>query len=134
MLRRKKKEEILTSIKIGYGPLQIFTLRVQKNLRRIYYTLEPKEKCCVAWITNTGWQWMHVNVEIVLVYYVPAMHKNRGYPQPEERSVNLFSLLVERSDLCHSYAMLPTYKGSKSWRSLFSKYCIKRRYHFSQNG
>jgi len=42
-------------------------------------------------MSNTGWQWMHVDVQIVLVRC--AGHaENRRDPQPEEKIFSLFSL------------------------------------------
>jgi hypothetical protein len=45
-------------------------------------------------MSNTGWQWMHMNVQIVLVRC--AGHaESRKDPQPEEKMFSWFSLLVE---------------------------------------
>jgi len=46
---------------------------------------------------------MHVDVQIVLVRYAGHAESRRD-PQPEEKNVSFFSLLVEIGDLCHSYA------------------------------
>jgi hypothetical protein len=44
-------------------------------------------------MSNSGWQLMHVYVQIVLVR--SAGHAERRDPQPEEKILSLFSLLVE---------------------------------------
>jgi hypothetical protein len=44
-------------------------------------------------MSDTGWQWMHVDVQIVLVR--SAGHaESRGDPQPEGKMFSLISLLV----------------------------------------
>jgi hypothetical protein len=43
---------------------------------------------------NTGWQWMHVDAQIVLVRCAGHAESRRD-PQPEETIFSLFSLLVE---------------------------------------
>jgi len=45
-------------------------------------------------MSSTGWQWMHVNVQIVLVGCAGHAESKRD-PQTEGKSFSLFSLLVE---------------------------------------
>jgi hypothetical protein len=45
-------------------------------------------------MSNSGWQWMHVDVQIVLVRSAGRAERRRN-PQPEENIFSLFSLLVE---------------------------------------
>jgi hypothetical protein len=45
-------------------------------------------------MSNTGWQWMHVDVQIVLVRCAGHAERRRD-PQPEKKIFSLFSLLVE---------------------------------------
>jgi len=45
-------------------------------------------------MSNTGWQCMHVDVQIVLVRSAGHAESRRD-PQPDEKYFSLFSLLVE---------------------------------------
>jgi hypothetical protein len=47
-------------------------------------------------MSNTGWQWMHMDVQIVLVRCAGHAESRRD-PQPEEKIFSLFNLLVDNS-------------------------------------
>ena len=49
-------------------------------------------------LSDNGWQWVHVEVQIVLVRS-GGRAESRMDPHPEKRIVRLFSLLVEKYGL-----------------------------------
>lgn len=49
-------------------------------------------------LSNTGWQWVHVDTQIVLVRSA-GRAESRIDPHPEDRIFILFSLLVEKYGL-----------------------------------
>jgi len=49
-------------------------------------------------LCNIGWQWVHMDVQIVLVRSA-GRAESRMDPHPQKRIVSLFSLLVEKYGL-----------------------------------
>jgi hypothetical protein len=59
------------------------------------HIIRIKQKCLTR-IISTGWQWMHVDVQIMLARCAGHAESRRD-PQPEDRIFSLFGLLVERN-------------------------------------